>query len=110
MFAHHEYLVAWTIYVVGGIGCCVVWWKITSHIGNRLLREFLRGLAVVVIFTPWFATDSTEFYAPAIVVLLMDVMLTGAGGGLAGGMALLFTGFLMLLVLALREFRRHPRH
>lgn len=106
---HYEYVVAWTIYAVAGIGCSVVWWKITSMIGNRGWREILRGLVVVLIFTPWYAGESPEFYAPAVVVLLMDVMLEGTRSGMKGGVALLFATFLMLLVLTVREVRRR-RH
>ncbi|HKI73080.1 MAG TPA: hypothetical protein VJ998_00430 [Pseudomonadales bacterium] len=94
MFAN-EYTIAWTIYVVAGIGCCVVWWKITSYIGNRLLRDMLRGLAVVIVFTPWYAGTVHRIYAPAIVILMLDVMLTGAKSGLRGGVALLVMTFLM---------------
>lgn len=105
----HTYLTAWTLYVVAGVGCCFLWWKITSHISHRLSRDFLRGLSVVAVFTPWYASPAGEHYAPAIIVLLMDVFLQGARGGLKGGLALLFTLFLMLLVLALRQFLWRPK-
>lgn len=106
MVVTHEYLVAWTIYVVAGIGCSVVWWKITSHIKSAVWRDILRGLAIVAIFTPWYAGDTPEFYAPAIVVLLMDVLLSGTESGMKGGVVLLLATFLMLLVLTIRQFRR----
>lgn len=106
----HEYLIAWTIYVVAGMGCCVVWWKITAAIArNRLLRDFMRGLAVVAIFTPWYASPAGLHYAPASVVLLMDVFLKGARGGLKGGIALLFMLFVMLLIITLRQIIWRPR-
>ena len=106
----HEYLIAWTIYVVAGVGCCVVWWKITAMIlGRGLVRDFLRGLSVVAVFTPWYASPAGEHYAPASVVLLLDVFLQGAKGGLKGGIALLFMLFVMLLVLALRHILWRPR-
>lgn len=105
----NEYFIAWTIYGVAGIGCCVVWWKITSYVDNRLLRDMLRGLAIVVVFTPWYAGDVHRFYAPAIVILLLDVMLSGAKSGLKGGIALLVGTFVMLLILAVRQLRRQRR-
>lgn len=110
MIMSHEYFAPWVIYIVAGIGCCVVWWKITGRLVRiRLLRDLLRGIAVVAVFTPWYATPAAEHYAPASVVLLMDVLLEGAKGGLKGGLALLFMLFVMLLVLALRQIIWHPR-
>ncbi len=104
-----EYVLAWSVYVIAGGGCCLVWWKLTSLIRNRGWREILRGLCFVLIFTPWYAGDTAEFYAPAVVVLLMDVLLEGTASGLKGGVALLVSTFLMLLVLVARELlRRRP--
>ena len=106
----HEYAVAWTLYIVSGTGCCFVWWKLTArYIPYQLLREFVRGLAVVLVFTPWFAAPGSSHYAPASLVLLIDLTLQGARGGLKGGVALLFMLFVMLLVLVLRHIVWRPR-
>ncbi|MEX0942158.1 MAG: hypothetical protein WD002_06380 [Pseudomonadales bacterium] len=102
----NEYMIAWTLYLAAGVGCCLVWWRLTRFIGSRGLREILRGLLIVLIFTPWYAGESPEFYAPAIVVLLMDLLLEGARSGMKGGIALLFATFFMLLVLTVRQLRR----
>ncbi len=69
---------------------------------NRGWRDVLRGTTVVLIFTPWYAGESPEFYAPAIVVLLMDLLLEGAKSGLKGGFALLVASFIMLAGLSIR--------
>jgi hypothetical protein len=97
---NYQYLIAWVIYCIAGVGCCAVWWKITSFIGNRGWRDLSRGIVIVLIFTPWYAGESAEFYAPAVVVLLMDLLLEGAKAGLKGGLALLVSSFVMLIVLA----------
>ncbi|MFT7243449.1 MAG: hypothetical protein ACI82A_000793 [Candidatus Azotimanducaceae bacterium] len=107
---HSEYLVAWLIYGVAGLGCCAFWWKITSFLNHRGWCDLLRGLAVVVIFTPWYAGDSPEFYAPAIVVLLLDLLLEGTKSGMKGGIALLLSTFAMLLIITIRQYlRAKPR-
>lgn len=102
----YEYNLAWGVYFAAGVGCCIVWFKITSFITHRGWRELLRGLLIVVIFTPWYAGESAEFFSPAIVVLLMDLLLEGAKAGMKGGIALLFSSFLMLLVLTARLWSR----
>jgi len=107
---HSEYLIAWFIYGVAGLGCCAFWWKVTSFLKHRGWRDLLRGLAVVVVFTPWYAGDSPEFYAPAIVVLLLDLLLEGAKSGMKGGIALLLSTFMMLLIITVRQYlRAKPR-
>lgn len=95
----YEYQIAWSIYVVAGLGCCAVWWKITSYIRRGGWRDLSRGIVVVLIFTPWYAGEFQEFYAPAFVVLLMDLLLAGVSAGMKGGLALLVSSFFMLLVL-----------
>jgi hypothetical protein len=100
----YQYFVAWTIFGLSGLACCIFWWKVTSFIKRRVWRDLHRGIVVVLIFTPWYVGDFPEFYAPAVVVLLMDVLLEGAKSGLKGGTALLVSTFLMLLVLTIRQF------
>jgi len=103
---YSEYLIAWLVYGSAGLGCCAFWWKITSFLQNLAWQDLLRGLVVVLIFTPWYAGESPEFYAPAIVVLLMDVLLEGAKSGLKGGIALLIATFVMLSVITVRQYKR----
>ncbi|MCB1647078.1 MAG: hypothetical protein KDI36_16575, partial [Pseudomonadales bacterium] len=64
---------------------------------------------LVLIFTPWYAGDTPEFYAPAIFVLGMDLLLEGAKSGMKGGLALLVATFLMLLVLTTRLLLRRRK-
>ena len=103
---HTDYIVAWLVYGLAAIGCCVFWWKLTSFIKHQGWRDLFRGLMVVLIFTPWYAGDSPEFYAPAFVVLLLDVLLEGVKSGMKGGIALLVATFLMLLVITVRQYIR----
>ncbi len=95
----NESVIAWVIYVLAGVGCCAVWWKITRFIQHQSWRDLLRGVVVVLIFTPWFYGETPEYFAPAVVLLLMDLLLDGTSGNMNGGIALLFSTFLMLCVL-----------
>jgi hypothetical protein len=105
-----EYILAWTVYALSGIGCTWVWWKLTAGIGNRGWQDLLRGLVMVLIFTPWFTGDDIRIYAPAFLILSMDVLLEGAKSDLHGGVALMFSSFFMLSVLSIRiYFYRRPQ-
>lgn len=97
-----QYVLAWLVYCSSGSACCFIWWRMTSHISHRGWRDLARGFVVVFIFTPWYAGDSPEVFAPAVVVLLMDLLLEGAKAGMKGGIALLFSSFAMLVILTLR--------
>ncbi len=105
LFNHYEYIIAWTVYLLAGAGCCAVWWKMTSSVSHRGWRDLARGFVFVLIFTPWYTGEAAEFFAPAFVILLMDLLLDGAAGGLKGGLALLISNFAMLLVLTFRLIR-----
>jgi hypothetical protein len=100
------YVIAWLVYGAAGLGCCLVWWRMTRNIRHAGWRDLLRGVVVVLIVTPWYAGDSLEFFAPALVVLLMDLLLVGAKSGMQGGVALLVSTFLMLVALTVRGWRR----
>ena len=97
-----QYVLAWLVYWSSGAVCCFIWWRMTSHMGHRGWRDLARGFVVVFIFTPWYAGGSPEFFAPAIVVLLMDLFIVDAKAGMEGGVALLFSSFAMLVFLMLR--------
>ncbi|MDA0788203.1 MAG: hypothetical protein O2780_01965 [Proteobacteria bacterium] len=102
-----EYVIAWLIYFGSGAACCVIWWHMTSAwMADGASRDLLRGFFVVLIFTPWYAGESPEFFAPAIVVLTMDLLLEGARSGMKGGVALLVTTFVMVLVMLARTLLR----
>ncbi len=99
-----EYIIAWSVYFLSGLGCSWVWWKLTSGIQNRGWQDLLRGIVLVLIFTPWYTGDEIRIYAPAFLILAMDLLLEGAESGLHGGVALMFSSFFVLLVLAVRLY------
>lgn len=103
----YQYVIAWSIYCVAGIGGCLFWWKLTSGINHQGWRDLLRGIVVVFIYTPWSVGEPPGFYGPAIIVLLMDLLIEGSKSGLEGGLALLFATFFMLIVLTIKQFRRN---
>ena len=101
-----EYVIAWLVYVLAGCGCCLVWWRLTRRITNPGWRDLARGMAVVLVFTPWYIGETPEYYAPATFVLMMNVLLEGTVSGIRGGFVLLLATFLMLMVLTIRLWRR----
>ena len=59
---------------------------------------------MVFIFTPCYVGETSHFFAPALIVLFMDLLVEGAKSGMRGGIPLLFSSFLMLITLTIRAF------
>ncbi len=70
----NDYLLAWGAYAVAALGCLLVWFRLTSWMW-RYLREPLRVLVVVLLFTPTIVDPGKEQFAPAIAITAMDLLL-----------------------------------
>ncbi|MBL6691479.1 MAG: hypothetical protein ISP91_13915 [Pseudomonadales bacterium] len=101
--SQHEYALAWSVYLLAGLGFCLFWWKVTSIVRHDGWRDLFRGIALVLMFTPWFSDETHEHFAPAIVVAFMDFLLGGSDNGLAASLALLVATALMLTALIVRR-------
>ncbi|MBT4161958.1 MAG: hypothetical protein HOC70_06905 [Gammaproteobacteria bacterium] len=104
----YQYLIAWGIYIGFGFLFCLFWWKITSGFRHAGWKDLLRGITVVVIFTPWYVSAAREHAAPAAVVVALDLMLGSTDNGLAGSLALLVATAIMLMLLIVRRLRGRP--
>ena len=106
----HQSIIAWSVYIVSGLIFSLFWWKVTRLVAHRGWRELLRGIALVVIYTPWFTSEAHEHLAPALVVVLIDLLLGASNNGLTGSLALLLATAGMLLVLIGRRFLTTNSH
>lgn len=101
--SHYEYAIAWSVYILAGLGFCLFWWKVTSSVSHDGWRDLFRGIALVMMYTPWYSDETHEHFAPAIVVAFMDFLVGGSDNGLAASLALLVATALMLTALILRR-------
>lgn len=69
----NDYQLAWGMYAVSALGCLLVWFYFTSWMW-RYLREPLRVIAAVMLFTPTVVDPARDFYAPAIAITAMDLL------------------------------------
>jgi hypothetical protein len=106
----YQSAIAWSVYIGSGLIFSLFWWKVTRLVAHRGWRELLRGISLVVIYTPWFTSEAHEHLAPALVVVLIDLLLGASGNGLAGSLALLLATAGMLLVLIGRRFLATNSH
>lgn len=76
----NDYLLAWGVYVVAALGCLLVWFRITRWMW-RYLREPLRLLAAVLLFSPTVVDPSNEqVLAPSIAITALDLLLDVGNG------------------------------
>ena len=59
----YQYVLAWFVYISSGLIFSLFWWRLTRLITHRGWRELLRGISLVVIYTPWFTSEAQEHLA-----------------------------------------------
>lgn len=69
----YDYQLAWGIYIVSALGCLFAWFYFTGWMW-RYVREPLRVLVAVLLFTPTVVDPARDFYAPAIAMTVMDLL------------------------------------
>lgn len=73
-----DYLIAWAVYGVAALGCLVVAIAWTGWMW-RWLREVIRLLVAVVLFTPTIVDQGKDVMAPAVAITAMDLVLKVGG-------------------------------
>ena len=68
-----DYLLAWALYAVAALGCLLVWLRMTGWIW-RWLREPLRVIVAVLLFSPTIVDPGKDLFAPAIAVTALDLL------------------------------------
>lgn len=99
----YQYVIAWGAYLIFGLVFCLFWWRVTSGLKHGGWKDLLRGISLVVIFTPWFVSEAHDHAAPAVIVVAMDLLLGSTDNGLAGALTLLVTTAVMLATLITRR-------
>ena len=74
MMNENDYLLAWAAYGIAALGCLLVWMRLTSWMW-RYVREPLRVLMAVLLFSPTIVDPARELFAPALAVTAMDILL-----------------------------------
>lgn len=67
-----DYSLAWTLYGIAALGCLLFWFRVTRWMW-RWLREPLRLIAAVLLFTPTIVDPAKELFAPAVAITAMDL-------------------------------------
>lgn len=103
----HDYLLGWSLYGIAALGCLLVWCRLTRWIW-RWLREPLRLLVAVLLFTPTVVDPSRELLAPAVAITALDLAFQ-VGGNLWQAVAdLLMYGLIAFVLYGVFVLVRWP--
>lgn len=69
----HDYVLVWAIYAIAALGCLLVSFRLTGWMW-RYLREPLRLVVAVLLFTPTIVDPSKELFAPAVAITALDLL------------------------------------
>ena len=96
----NDYQLAWGIYAVSALGCLLAWFYFTGWMW-RYLREPLRVLVAIILFTPTVVDPANDFYAPAIAITVMDLLFNVSNDAWRSAADLVMYGALVFAVYLL---------
>ncbi len=140
MVSNPDYLLGWFCYLLGASGGFLVWWQMTRPLQLDGLREVLRLLVFVALFTPWYADpghqaavqnsgagteivlgdagklvqgENPTYLAPALIIMLLEGIFDGPAHALRGLRPILLAavvGLILLVPLQLARFAWRRRN
>lgn len=99
MLEQNEYLVTWAVYYGAALGVLLVWWRMTKPIPWVPLKQLLRVLLAAAVLVPAPVDSQSAELAPALFVLLFDLLLIQEGDALRASVYLLYGVVLGLVAL-----------
>lgn len=103
MAYYETYQWAWIAYLLAGVGMYYVVVKFTKYWRNQDIKNYLRMISAVILFTPAFhSLDGIEAVAPAYIVMLGELFTNGVTASLQGGVPLLLALLVGAIALALQ--------
>ncbi|MDX1490047.1 MAG: hypothetical protein R3332_02070 [Pseudohongiellaceae bacterium] len=102
-----DYLIGWGVYIAAGITCYMVFYRFTGAISYKPLANCLRAFMLALMFTPWYVAPDQDLMAPALMVILLD-MVTVGGTSFVRALVPLVLAIVVALLIALtgRFFKR----
>ena len=73
----YGYLTSWAVYLAAGTLCYVLFYRGTRWIRPKVLANLLRGIMIALIYTPWTVATDQNLMAPAVIVILLDMITQG---------------------------------
>ncbi len=94
----YGYLTSWAIYLAAGTLCYVLFYRATRGIRPKVLANSLRGIMIALIYTPWYVASDQDLMAPAVMVIMLDMITLGNAAFVRALVPLVLATVLALLV------------
>lgn len=96
----YGYITSWAVYLTAGTLCYILFYKATGSIRFKPLANVLRGIMIALIYTPWYVAADEDLMAPAVIVILLD-MITIGGDAFIRGLVPLTLALIAAIAIAL---------
>jgi len=94
----YGYLTSWAIYLAAGTLCYMLFYRATRGIRPKVLANSLRGIMIALIYTPWFVATDQDLMAPAVMVIVLDMITLGDAAFVRALVPLVLAAVFALLV------------
>lgn len=73
----YDYVAGWAVYIAAGALCYMIFYRFTGAIKFKPLANSLRAILIAVMFTPWYISPEADLLAPALMVMMLDMVTVG---------------------------------
>ncbi len=73
----YDYIVGWAVYIAAGAVCYMIFYRFTGGIKFKPLANSLRAILLALMFTPWYVSPEADLLAPALMVMMLDMVTVG---------------------------------
>ncbi len=95
--------------MTAGVVFFLLFWRLISVLKFELFVYMFRGLLASLIFTPWFINLQETTLAPALMVVMLDLITLGSAEVFRAGVPLLLSIFTFQVVaLGFYIFKKRP--
>jgi hypothetical protein len=73
----YDYIAGWAVYIIAGTVCYMIFYRFTGVIKFKPLANSLRAILIALMFTPWYVSPEEDLLAPALMVMMLDMVTLG---------------------------------
>ncbi|MGJ8689307.1 MAG: hypothetical protein ACSHXZ_07270 [Gammaproteobacteria bacterium] len=73
----YDYIVGWAVYLAAGTLCYMIFYRFTGVIKIKPIANSLRAILIALMFTPWYVSPEADLLAPALMVIMLDLVTVG---------------------------------
>lgn len=108
-----DYIVGWAVYLTAGTLCYMIFYRLTGAIKFKPLANSLRAILIALMFTPWYVSPEANLLAPALMVIVLDMITVGGTTFIRAlvplSLAIVFAVFVALSGTLLRRLWRRRK-